>query len=190
MLNAKSGILASASYCSCWPAPCYRWPEKSKNHRHELGEILISLGRSTGTQRPGYVRDTELFNDHAGDCFDTLTALRATAQWNSDDDWKTDSPWRILWACQSRVTGPVNAARFMTAASTSQRRARSAALNAPCAVQLSRIGTLLGYLDIDSLPARLGMPNDNPPQAADAPHGLFPSLGRLPVSPPSQRSPA
>ena len=43
-LNAKSGILASASYCSCWPAPCYRTP-KSKNHRHELGEILISLGR-------------------------------------------------------------------------------------------------------------------------------------------------
>jgi hypothetical protein len=31
-------------------------------------------------------------------------------------------------------------------------------------VQLSRIGTLLGYLDIDSLPAQLGMPNDNPPQ--------------------------
>src|SRR5882724_2991811 len=74
--------------------------------------------------------------------------------------WKTDSPWRILWACQS----PVNAARFMTAASTSQRRARSAALNAPCAVRLSRIGTLLGYLDIDSLPAQLGMPNDNPSQ--------------------------
>jgi len=69
-----------------------------------------------------------------------------------------------LSACQSRVTGPVNAARFMTAASTSQRRARSAALNAPCAVQLSRIGTLLGFLDIDSLPAQLGMPNDNPSQ--------------------------
>jgi hypothetical protein len=23
--------------------PCYRWP-KSDNHRHDLGEILISLG--------------------------------------------------------------------------------------------------------------------------------------------------
>src|SRR5229473_321237 len=56
MLNAKSGILASASYCSCWPAPRYQGPEKSKNHRHELGEILISLGRSTGTQRLGCVR--------------------------------------------------------------------------------------------------------------------------------------
>src|SRR5450755_1976627 len=44
-LNAKSGILASASYCSCWPTPRYQGPEKSKNHRHELGEILISLGR-------------------------------------------------------------------------------------------------------------------------------------------------
>jgi hypothetical protein len=63
-LNEKSGILASASYCSFWPAPRYQGPEKSKNHRHELGEILISLGRSTGTQRRGCVRDTELFNDH------------------------------------------------------------------------------------------------------------------------------
>src|ERR1700730_3844765 len=44
-LNEKSGILASASYCSCWPAPRNQGPEKSKNHRHELGEILISLGR-------------------------------------------------------------------------------------------------------------------------------------------------
>src|SRR5467141_564464 len=79
-------------------------------------------------------------------------------------NWQTGSPWRILWACQSRVTGPLNVARFMTAASTSQRRARSAALNAPYAVQLSRIGTLLGFLDIDSLPAQLGMPNDNPSQ--------------------------
>src|SRR5712672_3376258 len=78
--------------------------------------------------------------------------------------WKTDSPWRILSACQRRGTGPVNAARFMTAASTLQRRARSAALNAPCAVQLSRIGTPPGFLDIGSLPVQLGMPNDSPSQ--------------------------
>jgi hypothetical protein len=45
----------------------------------------------------------------------------------------------------------------MTAANTLQRRARSAALNAPCAVKLSRIGTPLGFLDIDSLPVQLGM---------------------------------
>jgi hypothetical protein len=48
----------------------------------------------------------------------------------------------------------------MTAANISQRRARSAALNAPCAVKLSKIGTPLGFLDIGSLPAELGMPND------------------------------
>jgi hypothetical protein len=48
----------------------------------------------------------------------------------------------------------------MTAASTSQRRARSAALNAPCAVKLSRIGTPPGFLDIGSLPVPPGMPND------------------------------
>src|SRR6266478_3091722 len=72
--------------------------------------------------------------------------------------WGTFTSYSLpaSWRTQSRVTGPVNAARFMTAPSTSQRRARSAALNAPCAVQLSRIGTLLGFLDIDSLPAQLG----------------------------------
>ena len=79
--------------------------------------------------------------------------------------WKTDSPQRILRACQNPVIGPANAARFMTAASTLQRRARSAALNAPCAVKLSRIGTPLGFLDIGSLPVQLGMPNDYHPSA-------------------------
>ena len=64
----------------------------------------------------------------------------------------------------------------MTAANTLQRRARSAALNAPCAVKLSRIGTRLGFLDIDSLPVQLGMPNDRPP-AAD-PAG---SVGDMPL---------
>jgi len=48
----------------------------------------------------------------------------------------------------------------MTAASTSQRRARSAALNAPCAAKLSRIGTPPGFLDIGSLPVQPGTPND------------------------------
>jgi hypothetical protein len=52
----------------------------------------------------------------------------------------------------------------MTAANTSQKRARSAALNAPCAVKLSRIGTPLGYLDIASSPVQLRRPNDNSPQ--------------------------
>ncbi len=72
-------------------------------------------------------------------------------------NWKTDSPRRIFGACQNLVIDPVNAARFMTAASTLQRRARSAASNAPCAVQLSRIGTPPGFLDIGSLPVQLGM---------------------------------
>jgi hypothetical protein len=54
----------------------------------------------------------------------------------------------------------------MTAASTLQRRARSVALNAPCAVQLSRIGTPPGFLDIGSLPVQLGMPNDSPSHAS------------------------
>jgi len=78
-------------------------------------------------------------------------------------NWKTDSPKRILGACQKPpwvIIDPVNAARFMTAASTLQRRARSAALNAPCVVQLSRIGTPPGFLDIGSLPVQLGMPNE------------------------------
>jgi hypothetical protein len=70
-------------------------------------------------------------------------------------NWKTDSPKRMLGACQNPVIDPVNAARFMTVASTLQRRARSAALNAPYAVQPSRIGTRLGFLDIDSLPVQL-----------------------------------
>jgi hypothetical protein len=71
-------------------------------------------------------------------------------------NWKTDSPKRILGTCQNPVIDPVSAARFMTAANTLQRRVRSAALNAPCAVQQSRIGTPLGFLDIDSLPVQLG----------------------------------
>jgi|SRR5258706_2822902 hypothetical protein len=78
-------------------------------------------------------------------------------------NWKTDSPKRILGACQKPpwvIIDPVNAARFMTAASTLQRRARSAALNAPYAVKPSRIGTPRGFLDIDSLPVQLRMPND------------------------------
>ena len=162
MLNAKSGILASASYCSCWPAPRYQGPEKSKNHRHELGEILISLGRSTGTQRRGLrsrARNCSMIM--RGDCFDTLTALRATAggtlMMTPLEDGQSVA--HIVGMSESGHRS-CNAARFMTAASTSQRRARSAALNAPCAVQLSRIGTPLGYLDIDSSPVQLGMPND------------------------------
>jgi hypothetical protein len=72
-------------------------------------------------------------------------------------NWKTDGPKRILRACQNLlVIDPANAARFMIAASTWLSRARSAVLNAPCAVQLSRIGTLLGSLDIDSLPVQPG----------------------------------
>ena len=47
----------------------------------------------------------------------------------------------------------------MTAASISWRRAKSAALNAPCVARPSRIGTQLGCLDIGSLPVQLGMPN-------------------------------
>src|SRR3984893_5948573 len=48
----------------------------------------------------------------------------------------------------------------MTAANTSQKRARSAALNAPCAVKLSRTGTPLGSLDIDSSPESPSRRND------------------------------
>jgi hypothetical protein len=71
---------------------------------------------------------------------------------------KTDSPKRILGACQNPIIALVNAARFTTEASISRRRAKSAALNAPCAVQLSRTGTPLGFLDIDSLPVQLERP--------------------------------
>src|ERR1700730_11316890 len=65
-----------------------------------------------------------------------------------------------IGVCPNPVTDPVNAVRFMTAANTLQRRARSAALNAPFAAQLLRTGTRRGFLDIDLLPVRLGMPND------------------------------
>jgi hypothetical protein len=41
--------------------------------------------------------------------------------------WKADRPKRILGTCPNRVIDPVNAARFMTAASTLQTLARSAA---------------------------------------------------------------
>jgi hypothetical protein len=58
------------------------------------------------------------------------------------------------------VIDPVNAVRFMTAASTLLRRVKSAALNAPCAVQLSKIGTQLGFRGIGSLPVQRRMPND------------------------------
>ena len=33
-------------------------------------------------------------------------------------NWKTDCPGRILGACRNPIIDPVNAARFMTAAST------------------------------------------------------------------------
>ena len=70
--------------------------------------------------------------------------------------WKTRDSKRILGTCQILIIELVNAARSMIAASTWRSRVRSAALNAPCAVQLSRIGTLLGFLDINSLPVRPG----------------------------------
>jgi hypothetical protein len=75
-------------------------------------------------------------------------------------NWKTGSPKRMLAACRNRVIGPVNAARFMTAASISWRRAKSAALNAPCAARPSKIGTQPGCLDIGSLPVQPGMQNE------------------------------
>src|SRR5580692_7799938 len=78
--------------------------------------------------------------------------------------WKADRPKRILGACPNRVIDPVNAARFMTAASTLQRLARSAALNASCAARPSRIGTPLGCLDIGSSPVQLQNPNDSLPK--------------------------
>ena len=69
--------------------------------------------------------------------------------------WKADRPKRILGTCPNRVIDLVGAARFMTAASTLQRLARSAALNVPCAARPSRIGTPLGCLDIGSSPVQL-----------------------------------
>ena len=63
--------------------------------------------------------------------------------------------WVHLRTCPNRVIDPVNAARFMTAASTLQRLARSAALNASCAARPSRIGIPPGCLDIASSPVRL-----------------------------------
>ena len=69
--------------------------------------------------------------------------------------WKADRLKRILGTCPNRLIDPVNAARFMTAASTLQRLARSAALNASCAKGPSRIGTPPGCLDIGSSPVQL-----------------------------------
>ena len=96
--------------------------------------------------------------------------------------WKADRPKRILGTCPNRVIDPVNAARFMTAASTSWSRARSAALNAPCAARPSRTGTPLGCLDIGSLPVQLRNPTATP----NAPSGVdltFPThLAACPTS--------
>lgn len=69
--------------------------------------------------------------------------------------WKVDRPKRILGTCPNRVIDPVDAARFITAASTLQRLARLVALNAQCAARLSRVGTPLGCLDIGSSPVQL-----------------------------------
>src|SRR5439155_20031034 len=63
------------------------------------------------------------------------------------------------WAGPNPATDHASAAQSMTAASISWRRAKSAALNAPCVARPSRIGTQLGCLDIGSLPVQLGMPN-------------------------------
>jgi hypothetical protein len=76
--------------------------------------------------------------------------------------WKVDKPKCILGTCPNRVIDPVDAARFMTAASKSWRRARSAALNAPCAARPSRVGTPLGCLDIGSSPVQPGQSPQTP----------------------------
>src|ERR1700691_4199139 len=81
--------------------------------------------------------------------------------------WKADRPKRILGTCPNRVIDPVNAARFMTAASTLQRLARSAALNASCAARPSRIAPL-GCLDIGSSPVQLGNPTATPNAPRDS----------------------
>src|ERR1700733_4842247 len=79
--------------------------------------------------------------------------------------WKADRPKRILGTCPNRVIDPVNAARFMTAASTLQRLARSAALNASYAAGPSRTGTPLGCLDIGSSPVQLRVRMTTTPNA-------------------------
>jgi hypothetical protein len=43
-------------------------------------------------------------------------------------------------------------------------------------VQLSRIGTLLGFLDIDSSPAQLGMPMTTHPKRPSDPNQLAKSI--------------
>ena len=117
------------------------------------------------------------------DCFIGGRAQRATACAGADRPfkfdgrfdygrivhWKAGRPKRILGTCPNRVIDPVNAARFMTAASTLQRLARSAALNASCAARPSRIGTPPGCLDIGSSPVQLRNPNDSLPNAVGTP---------------------
>ena len=83
--------------------------------------------------------------------------------------WKADRSKRMLGTCPNRVIDPVNAARSMTAASTLQRLARSAALNASCAARPSRIGTPPGCLDIGSSLVQLRNPNDCLPSALGTP---------------------
>jgi hypothetical protein len=75
----------------------------------------------------------------------------------------------MLGTCPNRVIDPVNAARSMTAASTLQRLARSAVLNASCAARPSRIGTPPGCLDIGSSLVQLRNPNDCLPSALGTP---------------------
>src|ERR1700733_3881164 len=90
--------------------------------------------------------------------------------------WKADRLKRILGTCPNRLIDPVNAARFMTAASTLQRLARSAALNASCAKGPSRIGTPPGCLDIGSSPVQLGNPTTTPNARTAAWHPVQPSI--------------
>jgi hypothetical protein len=85
----------------------------------------------------------------------SLSSFDGRFDYGRNVHWKADRPKRILGTCPNRVIDPVNAARFMTAASTLQRLARSAALNALCAARPSRIGTPLGCLDIGSSPVQL-----------------------------------
>jgi hypothetical protein len=90
-----------------------------------------------------------------------------------------------LGTCPNRVIDPVNAARFMTAASTLQRLARSAALNASYAAGPSRTGTPLGCLDIGSSPVQLRVRMTTTP---NAPRGLQPARKDLLTSPPTARN--
>jgi hypothetical protein len=83
-----------------------RWPAR----RRLFGTLRTSPFRRMSALRGGLSLALCVSHQQLG---------RESVDYDRIVNWKTDSPQRILRACQNPVIGPANAARFMTAASIS-----------------------------------------------------------------------